>query len=89
MNPQQQQGGPSTPQRIFPQQGIAQGRPIVMANQQYANRSYSPHTPSQQTPQQQPQLQQVQPQLIRTPIQLMQQQTKQISSPQGTNKIEY
>lgn len=77
MNPQQQQQqGPSTPQRIFPQQVMAQGRPIVMANQQYTNRSYSPHTPSQ-TAQQQPPSQQ---QLIRTPIQLMQQQTKQISA---------
>jgi hypothetical protein len=86
MNPQQQQGGPSTPQRVFPQQAMAQGRPIVMANQQYTNRSFSPHTPSQQTPQQhqqQPQLQPAQPQLIRTPNQLMQQQTKQNSTPQG------
>lgn len=72
MNGQQQ--GPSTPQRIFPQQ-MNQGRPIAMANPQYTNRSFSPHTPSQ-NPQQQQQPQQ----LIRTPIQLMQQQTKQIAA---------
>lgn len=47
-----------------------------MANQQYTNRSYSPHTPSQTAQQQLPSQQQ----LIRTPIQLMQQQTKQISA---------
>jgi SWI/SNF-related matrix-associated actin-dependent regulator of chromatin subfamily D len=71
---QQQQQGPSTPQRIFPQQAMNQGRPIVIANQQYTNRSFSPHTPSQGGQQQQQQ------QIIRTPIQLMQQQTKQISA---------
>lgn len=83
----QQQGGPSTPQRgsVFPQQAMPQGRPIVMApqqQQQYANtnRSFSPHTPSHpQAIQQQPPAQQ----LIRTPIQLLQQQTKQISSTPG------
>lgn len=74
MNPQQQQQqqGPSTPQRMFPQQVINQGRPGQIVNQQYVNRSYSPQTPSQGAPPQQ--------QLIRTPIQLMQQQTKQISA---------
>lgn len=86
MNPQQQQQGPSTPQRIFPQQQQPQqqqqqpnmvqqqGRPIVIANQQYQNRSYSPHAP--QTPQQQQQQQQN----MRTPIQLMQQQTQKLAA---------
>lgn len=87
MNPQQQQQGPSTPQRIFPPQQSQQqpnmvqqqGRPIVMANQQYQNqRSYSPHAP--QTPQQQQQQQQ---QNIRTPIQLMQQQTQKLAASPG------
>ena len=94
MNPQQQQQGPSTPQRIFPQQQqqqqvqqqpnmVQQGRPIVIANQQYQNRSYSPHAP--QTPQQQQQQQQQsqQQQNIRTPIQLMQQQTQKLAASPG------
>lgn len=81
MNPQQQQQqGPSTPQRIFSQQqAINQGRPGQIVNQQYVNRSYSPHTPSQGAPPQQ--------QLIRTPIQLMQQQTKQVSGGGNINKV--
>lgn len=80
MNPQQQQQGPSTPQRVFPQQAMNQGRPNVMPNQQFASRSFSPHTPSQN-----PQQQQAPQQIIRTPIQLMQQQTKQISASPGSS----
>lgn len=75
MNAQQQQQGPSTPQRIFPATTMNHGRPIAIASQQYTNRSFSPHTPSQASQQQQ-QSQQI----IRTPVQLMQQQTKQIST---------
>jgi hypothetical protein len=82
MNPHQQQQpsqGPSTPQRIFPNNAMNQGRPITIANQQFNNRSFSPQTPSSsQSAHQQLQMQQQQQQQPRTPIQLMQQQTKQL-----------
>lgn len=73
---------PSTPQRVFvqpPPTGINQIRPSLQTQSPnvYNNRSYSPHTPSSvivvgPQPNQQ---------IVRTPIQMMQQQTQSLAMP--------